>query len=123
MAFKIVTGKKTVWWPVDINVPGDGGVAEVQKVDAQFEILEQTEHDDILMGKTDARDLLERVVVGLRQRKKDAKAEDQPIQDESGGDLPFEEAKRLMLGVSYIRVALYAAHNKAFTGQGRVKNS
>lgn len=123
MAFKIVTDKKQVWWPADINVPLDDGRVEVQKLDAQFEIIAQTEYDDIMQGKSDAKDLLERVVTGLRQRKKDPKAEDAPILGEGDAPLSFDDAKRLMLGVPYIRVGLYAAYNKVASGQGRVKNS
>jgi len=123
MAFKLATGKKEVWWPVDINVPMDDGRAELQKIDAKFEIIEQSEKDDIILGKSDARDLLERTVTGLRQRKKDPKADDEPLQTDKDEALSFDDAKRLLLGVTYCRVALYAAYNAASSGQGRVKNS
>lgn len=122
MVFKLAAGPKTVWWPVDIQIPLDGGGAEVQKIDAQFEILEQDEHDDIILGKTDRTDLLERVIKGLRQRKRNPKDEDAPIQNDDGSPLAFEEAKRLMLLTPYIRVALYAGYGKAANGQGRIKN-
>ena len=123
MAFKIGTEVKKVWWPVDFHVPMDGGNVDVQKIDAQFEILGQEEHDEILMGKSDAKDIVSRTVVGLRQRKKSPKDADEPLQDESGAPLEFEDAKRLLLGLTYCRVAFYAAYNKAATGQGRTKNS
>lgn len=122
MAFKLSAGPKSVWWPVDIQIPLDGGGVEVQKIDAQFEIIEQTEHDDIVMGKADRTDLLERVIKNVRQRKKNPKDDDQPILDENGAPLAFEDAKVLMLLTPYIRVALYAGYGKAANGQGRIKN-
>lgn len=126
MAFKIAAGAvKKVWWPVDIPVPTDGGQAEVQRIDAQFEIINQSEADKLVYGseEDDNRDLLVRVVAGLRQRKRKHDAEDEPIQDAEGNPLEPAVAKKLMLDVPYIRAALYSAYGKAAAGQGRVKNS
>lgn len=122
MAFKVGSNRK-VWWPVEVNVPVDGGKADVQKFEAQFEVVPQKQADEIVSGAADDKDLLARVLLGLRQEKKKETDEDAPIQDESGNPLAFEAAKALMLDEPYVRAGLYAAYWAAANGGGRRKNS
>ncbi len=97
---------KLFWWPITVEVPQDDGNTFPQEFDAQFEMLEQQEHDRIMTGKAE---LLERVVTGNFKRvKNEAGTEDLPSGDET---------KRMLLAISYVRAALVRAYYEAFYGR------
>lgn len=97
--------KRTVWWPVTVQIPQDEGKTRAEVFDAQLEILAQDEHDDLL---SQGADLLERVLCGWKR----VKTED------GADDVPFTpETKRALLAISYVRVGLLKAYYEAFQGR------
>lgn len=111
MTFKVAKVRE-VMWPVTINVPGDGGKSQVHKVNVRLEILGQDEADDIIYGRTEEKDLLNRVLKGW----------DDTVRDEAGEALPFDdETKRAFLQLPYVRRGLMEAYGEASVG-GRRKN-
>lgn len=123
MAFKVAQ-KKTVWWPATMYAPADGGNYEEQAFEVQLEIIPQSESEEIVYGKHPAfKDVLERYVVGLRQKKDKPEDEDQPLLDQDGQAFSFEAVKKVLLDLNYARVALFTAYSEASGAAGRRKNS
>lgn len=95
---------KTIKWPVDVQIPLDGGRVSKQRFTAEFEILPSDEYSRAI----DEGDVLDRVVRGWSD----------DVQNEAGEPLPFsEEAKAAMLKISYVRVALLRAYLDACAGK------
>jgi hypothetical protein len=69
------------WWPVDYQQPGDGGVALVQKFDAQFAPLDDDAHAALLeRSRTESlsdRQVVREVLRGVRH-----------VVDEAGSEAP-----------------------------------
>ncbi|KGJ86448.1 hypothetical protein [Colwellia psychrerythraea] len=55
-----VMNNPTVWWPVVINVPIDGGETSNHEVSLQLEILEEDEYDELALKGEKA--VLKRVI-------------------------------------------------------------
>lgn len=110
MAFR-VTKSRRVWWPVEIKEPQDGGSVKKHLVDAQFEILPQSENDEILLG---GQDIMARVLRDFRG-----------FQDEEGREIPFsDEMRQSLLEEPYIRTAFLEAYGQAAYGRAsQQKNS
>jgi hypothetical protein len=102
--FKLAAVKK-VTWPVVVQIPIDHGKVQKAEFDAEFEILEQSEHDELVNA---GGDLIERVLVGWAR-----------VKDEDGNqDINFgPEQKRQMLGITYARIALLKAYYEACQGR------
>jgi hypothetical protein len=97
--------KRTVLWPVTVQIPMDEGKTQAQVFDAEFEILDQGEHDELV---TSGGDLLEHVLTGWKR----VKSED------GADDVPFTpEKKRELLSISYVRVGLLKGYYEAFQGR------
>lgn len=123
MAFKVAT-KKTVWWPATMYAPADGGNYEAQEFEVQLEIIPQSESEEIVYGKHPIhKDVLDRYVTGLRQKKDKPEDADQPLLDQDGQALDFATAKKVLLDLNYARVALFTAYSEASGAAGRRKNS
>ena len=106
--FKLAKGEKIVWWPVTVQVPGDGGRSSQHKIDVQYEVLPQTELDAIV-GDTET--FFERVVCDWKQ-----------VADEDGNTLSCTaENKKTLFDVPYVRSAILAGYFDAAIG-GRRKN-
>lgn len=111
MAFQLQE-KRTVWWPVTINVPIDNGLTEPQEVTAQFEILDQDEYETFAGGRS--ADLLNRVVVDWKQ---------EDFQDAAGKPMPCSNANKATLWkMPYVRVGFETAYSAACAGYA-VKNA
>lgn len=95
---------RVVEWPVDVDVPVDGGKFETQRFTAWFELLEQDAFDAIYKDGGNDADLLRRVV----RRISDVKLE-------GGGEPTVEQ----LVGVTYIRVAMIRAYVECRTGARR----
>lgn len=103
--FKLAAVRK-VLWPVTVQIPQDEGKVQKAEFDAEFEILPQKEHDELMAERPDA--LLDRVLVGWRR-----------VKDEDGNqDIAFSpEKKAELLGISYVRMALLNAYYEAAGGR------
>lgn len=95
---------RTITWPVQVEIPQDGGKTQKAGFDAELEILSQEEHDELIR---DGGDVLARTFRGAKR-----------LQDESGQPLECTDAVRQqLLGISYVRVALLKAYYEAFHGR------
>ncbi len=95
---------KTVMWPVDVQIPQDGGKVKKVRFSAQFEILSDDEYTETLTSG----DLLKRVLTGW-----------EGVLPEEGND-PVEfndDTKAQMLAMPYVRVALVQAYTQAASGR------
>lgn len=104
---------KTVFWPVKVQIPGDGGKSVQASFEAEFAILDTNEFEDIILQRDDERrDALDAVLVGWRG-----------VKDEDGqSDVAFTpETKKAMLAIPYARAGLLEAYGHASMG-GRRKN-
>lgn len=59
-----VMNNPTVWWPVVIKVPIDGGKTSDHEVSLQFEILEEDEYNEI--ATKGEKSILKRVIKGWK---------------------------------------------------------
>lgn len=108
-----IAKQTTVDWPVTVNIPRDGGTTVKATFTARFEVIGQSEADEIIYGGADGvRDLLKRVLVGWKG-----------VADEGGTETEFsEEARGALLDIVYARAALFEAYGRAANGKGREKN-
>ena len=105
MALRLATGKKEVMWPVTVQIPQDGGGVKVIAFKAKFEILTQTEHDELIEARGD---VIKRVLVGWEDVKSEDGSEQAPFNDET---------KAQLLDSSYVRQGLSKAYYEAFLGR------
>lgn len=102
MSFKLAQVRK-VKWPVDVQIPLDGGKVKKDRFTAEFEILPSKEYDAAL-GEGD---VLERVLVGWEH-----------VQDAASEPLEFStEARAQLLDIGYVRLALMQAYIQAASGR------
>ncbi|MCC7487622.1 MAG: hypothetical protein IT529_21820 [Burkholderiales bacterium] len=111
--FKVGKAEPTaIHWPCTINIPRDGGGSTKARCTIEFELIEQTEIDEILGGGGD-RDLLDRVVRGWGA----------DVTDAEGNPLPFTpENKARVLAITYARAGIVAGFFEAASGGARRKN-
>jgi hypothetical protein len=103
--------KRTIKWPVTVDVPQDGGTTAEARFEAEFEILGQDEMDAIIES---GQDLLDRVLTGWGA----------DLRDETGAAIPYTpEMKAKLLRVPYARAAIYRAYGEIQRGAGARKNS
>lgn len=105
--------RRTVKWPVSVNVPQDGGTTRVQKFTAHFEIAAAS----ALKARLDdpeadfAAWVIERLV-----------GWDEDLRDEADQPIAFsEETRAALCDIPYVRAAVVEAYFAAAAG-GRRKN-
>ncbi len=115
MSFKR-TGKdnaqpKLVWWPVTTQEPKDGGGATYHKVQVQYELLAESEKDQII---TDGGDMafLHRVVHDWRDF----------LEADGSAIACSQESRADFFEMSHVKAALVAGYFNAIFG-GKRKNS
>jgi hypothetical protein len=107
--FKLVN-KRTVKWPVTIQVPQDGGGSRPSKITCEYELLPQAELDDLLAASGDAA-FLRQVVLGI-----------DGLADEDGQTLAYsDEIAGQLFQIVYARNAIMSGYFEALAG-GRAKN-
>jgi hypothetical protein len=103
MTFKIVQ-KRTVTWPVTVNIPMDGGKLSKQTFQAEFEVATQDQLDEWVRAGVDVLDM---VFQGWKG-----------VADEAGTELPFnDETKKKFLAITYVRAALFNAYAEVQHGR------
>lgn len=109
MAFKLATTKK-VKWPVTVEVPQDGGKTQKAEFEVEFEVLAQ---DQLEALPREGKDMLAAVVIGWSG-----------VQDEGGEPIEYsEEAKAQLLGVTYVRAALFGAYQEVQVGRAAARKN
>lgn len=109
--FKIAT-KRTVKWPVIVDVPQDGGTSKTERFTCEFEILDQSVIDARLADpRGNDIEFLSSVINDW-----------DGVVDEKMQIVPcHEETKRSLLDIPYVRAAALRAYFDAVSG-GRRKN-
>lgn len=108
--FKL-TEKRSVKWPVTVDVPQDGGSTRPARFTVEFHLLDQSVIDAAL---TEARGDAE-FLIGVMQGW-------DGVADEDGNPLEFSDASaRRVLDIPYVRNAVLRAYFEAVSG-GRRKN-
>ena len=109
MAFRLAK-KRTVKWPVTIQIPADGGKVTPATITAEFEVLDTEEIDRV---GNEGGDVLSRALIGWHG-----------VADEDGNDIPFtEENKKSFLGITYVRAALYNAYAEVQQGRAAARKN
>ena len=99
----------TIWWPVKVSIPLDGGKVRNATFSAEFEILEQKEQDELYAGGGNDVDLVRRV---FRRWKEDQ------VQGPDGAALAVtDEAKESLIQIQYVRAGIIAAYLQASFGR------
>lgn len=104
--FKI-QAKTSFQWPVQVNVPRDGGGFATHEFTAEYKMLDQSKIDIALEKfKNDDSDMLKEVVIGWNG-----------VQDSNGDLLQFTEENRdTLLDIPYVRTALMKGFFEAVSG-------
>ena len=106
-----VAQKRTVKWPVTVNVPQDGGRTSKAIFEAHFEVITAEEQQQAIR---DGKDLLDVQLIGWNDQVKGD--DDQP--------LAFAEAaKKALLDITYVRVALFDALGEINTGRAAARKN
>ena len=106
-----VAQKRTVKWPVTVNVPQDGGRTSKATFEAHFEVITAEEQQQAIR---DGKDLLDVQLIGWNDQVKGD--DDQP--------LAFSEAaKKALLDITYVRVALFDALGEINTGRAAARKN
>ena len=107
------TGKdvKLVWWPVTIQEPKDGGGATFNKVQVQYELLPESEKDQIIADSGDMA-FLHRVVHDWKDF----------LEEDGSAIACSQESRAEFFEVSHVKAAIIAGYFSAIVG-GKRKNS
>ncbi len=106
----VIQDDLTFTWPVDVNVPADGGKAVKQTLKARFEAIDQDELNRLIAEGGDEA-VLARVWVGWEDV---VDAEREPV--------PFSaEMRQALCKRPYLRAAVVATYLEAISGR-RAKN-
>lgn len=115
--FKLAEQPDDYSWPVEIQIPQDGGRYTTAEFDARFRILPQSEIDAIIetaqngTGQDEA--LMSRVLIGWAR-----------VEGEDGGPLAYsEEAKRALLDIPYVRIGIARAFFNSIRGRERQRKN
>lgn len=109
--FKIAQ-KRRITWPVTVNVPQDGGKTQKASFDAQFEILSTEEIDQAI---AEGKDILDVQLVGWSGA---------GVRDEQDQPVEYSEAaKKQLLGINYVRTALFNALTEINTGRAAARKN
>lgn len=89
--------RKTLEWPVTVNVPQDGGRTTKSTFSALLEVIGKEEQDAIIAS---GESMAHRMLVGWKQG----------VADADGNELPFSvENRDRLLGIPYVLTAVYEA--------------
>lgn len=106
-----IASKNTCKWPVNVQVPQDGGKRAKQTFTAEFMLLPPERQHALKNGSIPDEEFLCDVVVGWSG-----------VNDADGADLPFsDEARDKLIAIPYVRAALIEAYFD-FVAGGRLKN-
>lgn len=115
--FIVSKNRRVNEWPVVINVPQSGGTVQKQKMTVDFELLPQTEMDEVMQeSRTADQDaaLLMRVVKGWGQAK----------DEDTGEALEFNaETCANLVNISYVRAALIRSYFEAASGNAAARKN
>lgn len=100
----VVSKERVVEWPVDVEVPVDGGERAIHRFTAKFKLITQSEFDAVYRDGGNDVAMLRKVLVGVSD-----------VQLEDGG-IPTVEA---LADVPFVRVALTRAYVECATGARR----
>lgn len=94
-------------WPVQVNVPRDGGGFATHEFTAEYKMLEQSKIDLALEKfKNEDSDMLKEIVIGWNG-----------VQDSDGNVLPYSDENRdTLLEIPYVRTALMKGFFEAVSG-------
>lgn len=108
--FKL-TEKRTIKWPVTVDVPQDGGSTRPAKFTVEFRLLDQSDIDvSLAQARNDAEFLFE------------VMQDWEGVADEDGQTIEFsDDTARRVVDIPYVRNALLRAYFEAVSG-GRRKN-
>lgn len=102
--------KRQITWPVTVNIPQDGGKTQKATFDGEFEVLTQDESERAIREE---KDLLEVQLIGW-----------DGVKDEKGEPVPFSEAaKKQLLDISYVRMAVFAAIGEFNSGRAAARKN
>src|SRR5258708_24628713 len=102
MPFRLAQVGK-VKWPVDVQIPQDGGKVQKVRFTAELEILSNEEYETVLAEG----DVLARVLTGW-----------EGVQTEEGEVIEFsEEERKKLCAIPYVRLALMQAYVQASAGR------
>lgn len=99
--------KDTIKWPVQVNIPKDGGGFATHEFSAEFKLQEQSKMDLLIERlKNDDVDILRELVVGWSG-----------VSDAEGNVVTYtDEARDQLIDIPYVRSALLKAYFEAATG-------
>ena len=99
----------TIWWPVRVSIPRDGGKVVTVTFEAEFEIIAQKEQNDIYAeGGTDV-DLARRILRGWK---------DGQVEAPDGGALEVtDENRERLIQIPYVRAGITTAYLQAALGR------
>lgn len=110
MSFKLAQ-KRMVTWPVTIAIPQDGGGVTKATFHATFNVLTQEELEKI--PGSDNPDLLDNVLADWKG-----------VLEEDNAEMPFNaDNKKKLLGITYVRAALYAAYAEVQQGRAAARKN
>ena len=102
--------KKTLTWPVTVNIPQDGGKTTKATFTGEFEVLDQ---DEMFEVTAEGGDMLERALVGWKG-----------YTDHEGSEIPFsDEARKKLFVINYVRVALFTAYGEINNGRAAARKN
>ena len=102
--------KRTITWPVTVNIPQDGGRTQKATFDGEFEVLTQEEAEQAVRAE---KDLLEVQLIGWNG-----------VKDEAGEPVAFSEAaKKQLLDITYVRGALFTAIAEINNGRAAARKN
>ncbi len=108
-----VQEQDAIKWPVDINIPRDGGNVVKATMTAQFEIIDEDEYNDLLESGAD-KAILRRVLIGWGKD-----------YCNTGGDpIEFsEEERENLIKIPYARIGLINAYIECAYGNKSSKSA
>lgn len=109
--FKIEKPSK-INWPVTVNIPQDGGKTKKQKFVVEFDLIDQSEFDEIYNNGGKDIDLLKRVVVGF-----------DGVADAAGNPVAFgAESLGQLMAIPYVRAGIVQSYIECSHGRAAEKN-
>lgn len=105
MAF-VISDKMTVEWPVDVQVPQNGGKTKTHTFTATFEILSQDEYDRAILLSVKDHEFIAKIMVGF-----------EGLLDDNGHEIEYNDDNLYTIcKYPFMRVAIIQAYNAASTG-------
>lgn len=103
--------KKTLEWPVTVNVPQDGGRTTKSTFIALLEVIGKDEQDTIISA---GESMAHRMLVGWKSG----------VADAEGNELPFSDENRdKLLGIPYVLNAVYEAIGEINRGRAAARKN